>query len=65
MYLVVFKLSLPLSIDIERPSTQQLAIRRVKPVIEAYNIPVDIPVCKVSQKWPISGVSVKFCQVAA
>ena len=38
VYLVVSKLSLPLSIDIDRYSTQQLATRRFTPVIEAYDM---------------------------
>jgi len=47
VYLVVLKLSLPLSIDFNRWSTQQLATRSCTPVIEAYNMAVNSPVCEV------------------
>jgi hypothetical protein len=45
------------------PATRR-TIQRFIPVIEAYDMPVDIPVREV-QKWPISAVSVKFHQAAA
>jgi hypothetical protein len=45
------------------PATRR-AVRRFTPVIEAYDMPVDIPVREV-RKWPISVVSVKFHQAAA